>query len=401
MKVLIADVLPAECVEKIRKLGMEVVYNPDLGASDLPKAIKGINVLVVRSTEVPAAVVQASDALALVIRAGSGVNTIDTEACSKAGIFVSNCPGLNSVAVAELAMAHILSLDRNIPDCVADLRAGKWNKGKYSKQGNGLKGRTLGLIGFGNIGQEVAKRALAFEMRVVAYDPAMTKSAIERKGVEAVDSMADICSLSNVISIHVPFNKNTKGLIGTAEFARMQKGTFIINTSRGGVIDEAAFLQAAAEKGVRGGFDVFSDEPAEKSGAYTSAMAQSPAVYGTHHIGASTVQAQIAVAEEVVELLKLFNEGGHVRHCVNLETASRAKAVLVIRHYDRVGVLAEIFRILKAENVNVENMENYILKGQETACARIRVSKPLTSITKLTADPALKDVIIHAEMFAL
>ena len=218
MRVLVADVLPQEGLEQITALGHDVVYEPDVGADVLIEHIKGVNVLVVRSTEVTAEVVDASDVLSLVIRAGSGVNTIDLTACARKGIFVSNCPGLNSVAVAELTMAHILSLDRNIPDCVADLRAGKWDKAKYAKIAYGLKGRFLGIIGFGNIGREVTKRAMAFDMKVVVYDPMISRSAIEMTGASYCDALDKLLRKSDIVTIHVPLTESTRNMMDAKAF---------------------------------------------------------------------------------------------------------------------------------------------------------------------------------------
>jgi len=401
VKILIADVFPEEYIGKIRELGHEVFYEPDIGVKDLEKRIVDVDVLVVRSTPVTARLVERSDRLSLVIRAGSGVNTIDTEACSRKGIFVSNCPGLNSVAVAELTMAHILAIDRRIPDCVIDLRNGTWNKAKYARTARGLKGLSLGIIGFGNVGREVARRALAFDMKVTAYDPHVDPAVVEMSGVDPCPDLETLCRRSDIITVHVPLTEETRRLIGHEAFGWMKPGTYLVNTSRGGVIDEEAFLEAAREKNIRGGFDVFADEPESKHCPYRSPLAQSPSVYGTHHIGASTRQAQRAVAREVYELLKIYGEGGHVKNCVNLQKDSRAKAVLLVRHYDRVGVLAEVFRILKEENINVEDMENIIFKGEETACARIKINKPLSDIRKLTEDAAVKGNIIRVDMYPL
>ena len=401
MNILIADAFPETLAGRAEQMGHTVSYMPDLGSDDLPDCIQGINVLVVRSTLVTRECVNRSDDLSLVIRAGSGVNTIDLAACAERGIFVSNCPGLNSVAVAELTMAHILSLDRNIPDCVADLRNGIWNKAKYAKLSRGLKGLRLGIIGFGNIGREVARRAEAFEMKIMVFDPHLEQSFIEMQGADYCASVGDLCAASDIITVHVPLSDDTEGLLDSETFDRMKQGAYVINTSRGSVIDERAFLKAAGEKGIRCGFDVFPDEPGSKSCPYTSLLASSPCVYGTHHIGASTQQAQIAVAQEVLDLLRIYGEGGRIRNCVNLETSSRARAVLAVRHYDRVGVLAEIFRVLKDEQINVENMENIILKGEDTACARIKIDKPLSDIRNITEDKAIRDDIIHVSMYDL
>jgi len=401
VNILIADVFPEGSKDRIENMGHRVSYMPDLGADRLPSCIEGVDVLIVRSTRVTQELIDASDELSLVIRAGSGVNTIDLEACARRGIFVSNCPGINSVAVAELAMAHILALDRNIPDCVSDLRQGIWNKAQYAKLSRGLKGLWLGIIGFGNIGRQVAARASAFDVKILAYDPNLEKNFIEMNGAEYCESVGSLCEKSDIITIHVPLNDATEHILDREAFSRMKPGTYVINTSRGGLVDEEAFLWAAEEKGIRGGFDVFVDEPSSKSCPYTSKLASSPHVYGTHHIGASTRQAQLAVAGEVEELLKIYGEGGHIKNCVNLQAVSRAKAVLAVRHYDRVGVLAEIFRVLKEEGINVEDMENIILQGEETACARIKIDKFLSDTRAITEDDAIRDDIIHVDMYGL
>jgi D-3-phosphoglycerate dehydrogenase len=399
MKILIADVFPKQYIEKIKTLSQNVQYEPDLGTDDIHEEIPGFNILVVRSTKVTKAAVQASDVLSLIIRAGSGVNTIDVKACSKKGIFVSNCPGLNASAVAELTFAHMLALDRNIPDCVADLRNGEWNKGKYAGLSMGMKGRRLGLIGYGNIGMEVAKRAFSFDMKVTVYDPFLSTHQIEKTGADYAADVMGVCAVSDIISIHIPLTDASRGMIGEREFAAMKDGAYIINTSRGGIVDEKAFLKASKTKCIRGGFDVFEDEPGSKKCKYTGLLTSSGSVYGTHHIGASTTQAQLAVAEEVHDLLKDYVHGGKIRNCVNLESQSHAKAVIVLRHFDRVGVLAEIFKILKNEQINVEDMENIILHGKETACARIKVDKVVKDLKKISESPVIRAHIISVEMY--
>ena len=296
------------------------------------------DVLVVRSTKVPEAVL-AAGALKLVVRAGAGYNTIDVAAASRRGIYVSNCPGKNSVAVAELAFGLILALDRQIADNVIALRQGQWNKSGFSKA-RGLFGRTLGLIGLGQIGREVASRARAFGLPVVAWSRSLTDDVARQLGVTRKDSPAAVAAAADIVSLHVALNPQTKGLIDAAFFAAMRPGAYFINTSRAEVIDQAALARAVQEKGIRAGLDVFAAEPAGGAGEFADPIVKLPGVYGTHHIGASTEQAQEAIAAETVRIIRTFQQTGQVPNVVNLARTTPATCALVVRHLDRPGVLA-------------------------------------------------------------
>ena len=206
LKVLVADKFPEKYIQQMKDLDLEVIYQPKLGEKDLPEAAKEVDILIVRSTIVNEETISSSKKLNLIIRAGSGVNNIAIPAANKKGVYVTNCPGMNAVAVAELAMGLMLSLDRFIPDNVADFRNSVWNKDKYSK-GQGLKGKTLGLIGVGNIGKEVAKRALAFEMNVYGKD--ITR--IEGVQIKDFNEMDQLLPLCDIITIHLPATPQTKG----------------------------------------------------------------------------------------------------------------------------------------------------------------------------------------------
>lgn len=312
MKILIADKFPDTYIDELKKSNLDVEYSPKLGENDLQEAAKGREVLVVRSTKVNANTINSSDKLKLIIRAGAGVNNIDIPAASEKGISVANCPGKNSVAVAELAIGLMISLDRRIPDNVSDFRNGKWNKAEYSKA-DGLKGKTLGIVGVGNIGKEVAKRASAFDMKVYGYD------IIRLDGIqlEYVDTIKDILPKCDVISLHLPANENTKGIFNKELFSLMKPNSFLINTSRPSVINEEALLDAIKEKNIRVALDVFNDEPEGKTGDVKSILQDNPNIYITHHIGASTNQAQNAVAEETVKIIKEYLQSGKVKNCVN------------------------------------------------------------------------------------
>jgi len=329
------------------------------------------DVLVVRSTKVPEAVI-AAGALKLVVRAGAGYNTIDVAAASRRGIYVSNCPGKNSVAVAELAFGLILALDRQIPDNVIALRQGQWNKSGFSKA-RGLCGRTLGLIGLGKIGREVALRAKAFGLPMVAWSRSLTASVAHDLGVTRKESPADVAGAADIVSLHVALNAQTRGLIDAAFFAAMRPGAYFINTSRAEVVDHVALGRAVEEKGIRAGLDVFAAEPAGGTGAFADPIVKLPGVYGTHHIGASTEQAQEAIAAETVRIIRTFQQTGQVPNVVNLARSTPAICALVVRHLDRPGVLAGVLDGIRVAGINVQEMENIIFQGAEAAVARIHL----------------------------
>jgi D-3-phosphoglycerate dehydrogenase len=374
MKVLIADKFEKVGIDGLKELGCTVVSQPDVKAEELPAAIRATDphILIVRGTKVSADALKAGTALTLVIRAGAGIDTIDVNAASSLGIFVSNCPGKNSIAVAELVMGLLLSCDRRIPDQVADLRAGTWNKGEYSKA-RGLHGRTLGIVGLGQIGREIAARAGAFGMRIVAWSRNLTHEEADRLGITYAQTPLEVARVSDAVSVNVAANTETKQLVNADFLAAMRPGAYLINTSRGSVVDEAALEQAVREKKIRAGLDVFADEPAGGTGGFTNAIVRTPGVYGTHHVGASTDQAQVAIAHEVIRIVQTFQSTGEVPNVVNRLARSSATHVLSIRHRNRPGVLAHVFGVLAGGAINVEEVENIIYHGAQATLARIHL----------------------------
>jgi D-3-phosphoglycerate dehydrogenase len=306
------------------------------------------------------------------VRAGAGYNTIDVAAASRRGIYVSNCPGKNSIAVAELAFGLILSLDRQIPDNVAALRQGQWNKATFSKA-RGLFGRTLGLIGLGQIGREVALRAKGFGMPVVAWSRSLTADAARQLGVQRMGTPVEVAAASDIVSLHVALNAQTRGLIDALFFAAMRPGAYFINTARAEVVDQVALARAIEQKGIRAGLDVFAVEPSGGAGEFADDIAKLRGVYGTHHIGASTEQAQEAIGTETVRIIRTFLQTGQVPNVVNLARTTPATCALVVRHLDRPGVLAGVLDAIRVAEINVQEMENIIFEGAEAAVARIHL----------------------------
>lgn len=376
MQLLIADSLPQKTVAELEARGHRCVVDPDLGEADLAGHVPGFDILVVRSTKVTRSVFEAADRLALVIRAGAGTNTIDTAAAAARGVLVANVPGRNSAAVAELTLGLLLAIDRRIPDNVADLRAGRWDKKTYSKA-TGLLGSTLGIVGLGSIGLCVAERAVAFgvEVQTLAKPgrPAYVEARAADLGILMRASLPELISTSDIVSLHVPSSPETRHLVDGTFLSHMRPGSILLNTSRGEVIDEAALLQALDTGAVRAGLDVYEDEPGTSTAGWNSALAQHPNVVGTHHIGASTQQAQLATAAGVVEIVDAF-AAGEARNCVNLAPRRLGSVTLTVRHLDRVGVLARVLDLLSLAGLNVEHMENRVFRGGEAAVASIDVA---------------------------
>lgn len=374
LKVLIADKFPEKYIQELKELDLEVIYEPKLGEKDLPKAAEDVDILVVRSTVVNEETINTSKKLNLIIRAGSGVNNIAISAANKKGVYVANCPGMNAVAVAELTIGLMIALDRFIPDNISDFRNGVWNKDKYSK-GKGLKGKTLGIIGVGNIGKEVAKRALAFEMNVYGKDI----SRIEGVQIKDFSEMDQLLPLCDIVTIHLPATPQTKGLFNKQMFSYMKDGAYLINTSRHDIIVEEDLLEAIKEKNLRVALDVFKGEPEGKSGEVKSPLQNNPNIYVTHHIGASTEQAQDAVAEETVRLIKHYVHSGVIDHWVNRAKVTDAKYQLVVKHYDKPGVLAGVLDVIRQGNINIEEIENIIFEGGIAACCTMKLKLPATA----------------------
>jgi len=318
MKVLIADKFDESGVSTLREGGFEVIADPNLKDDALANAIRetGCKILVVRSTRVERAMLEASPELAMVIRAGSGYDTIDVAAATEKGVRVCNCPGMNAVAVAELTIGLMVALDRRIVAQTDDLRKGVWNKKEYSKA-RGLKGRTLGIVGLGRIGAEVAQRAAAFEMKLL-YTDIVPRPDLETKyGLSRV-SFEQLLAEADFISVHVPGGGETKHLIGAKELKMMKSTAFVLNCSRGGVIDEQALAKAIEQGTIAGaGLDVYEIEPAATDNKFADPVVNVPRIYGTHHVGASTDQAQSAVGEEAVRIMRAFKDTGQFVNCVN------------------------------------------------------------------------------------
>lgn len=379
MNILIADKLSDKAVAALKAMGAIIRVEPSLGADDLPGAIGDSDVLVVRSTKVSAATIDAGSSLSLIIRAGAGVNTIDLAHASSLGIHVANCPGKNADAVAELAMGLIIAADRRIAFQAEDLRAGKWNKKEYGKA-SGLKGCTLGIIGYGSIGKGLAKRAKAFGMPVIAWSRSLTAEKAEADGIGWCATPLDLAREADVVSLHLAVAPETKDLVNREFLSAMKDGSILVNTSRGEVVDQDALSEAIDSKGLKVALDVYKGEPSAGDNSFAH-VELAKKVTGTHHVGASTDQASDAIADETVRIIKSYMETGKPVNQVNSQDKSPAPFGLVVRHFNRVGVLAGVLDALREADVNVEEMENAIFSGGTAAVCTLKLDQKPNSET--------------------
>ncbi len=312
-KVLISDSLSQEAVDILQKeKEFKVDVNTKLTPDELKKVIKDYDALLVRSaTKVTRDVVEVADKLKIIGRAGVGLDNVDVEAASKKGVIVVNTPGGNTISTAEHAFSLMLALSRNIPQADFSMKKGEWERKKF--MGVELCGKELGIVGLGRIGTEVAKRALSFGMRVMAYDPYLSVEKAKELGIESVD-LKTLLKEADYISVHTPLTEETKHMISDKEFAMMKKNVRIINAARGGIIDEDALARAIEEGKVAGAaLDVYENEPPKGS-----RLLKMEKVVLTPHLGASTEEAQVNVAIEVANTVRDALLSGYVRNAVNV-----------------------------------------------------------------------------------
>ena len=400
MRLLIADKLHPRAIEELRTLPIEVIYDPELTKETLEKKLTGVGVLVVRSTEVTASALEGARQLHLIVRAGAAYNTIDVRAASKRGIYVANCPGKNAAAVAELVMGLLVSLDRRIPDAVASLRAGNWERAEYSKA-EGLYGKTLGIAGLGAIGKELVPRAKAFGLHVVGWSRSLTPARAQELGIAHAPTIEDLAARSQILSLHLPLAPRTRQIVGKRVLNLLPERAILVNTARADLVDHAALREAVEKKGLRVALDVHPNEP-KTTGTYDGPhLAPSPRglVYGTPHIAAATDQAQLAIAQETVRVIRSFLLEGNVPNVVNVLSTSVARFQIVVRMMDKVGTFANVLAVLKRHGINVEEVTNTVFEGGEAACAKLRiVSRPTEACLQ---EIRAYDEVLHVDMVTL
>lgn len=329
-KVLVADNIAEDGVNFLRaQPGLDVEFAPGLSPDALREKVKDADALVVRSAvQVTADIINAAERLTVIGRAGIGVDNIDVDAATEHGIVVMNTPDANATTTAELALAHLFSLSRHLPRADASVRAGEWKRAQFV--GTELTGKTIGVVGYGTIGRIVAKRCLGLEMHVLGFDPFVTKAVFEADGITAVD-MDELLAQADYITIHCPFSEKTRHLFDAARIAKMKPGARLINCARGGIVDEAALLEALQSGHLAGAaLDVFEQEPPRDS-----PLLKLPNIVFTPHIGASTAEAQFAVGIEIAKQIATFFTSGEAVNAVNLPRIS-SQALLRLRPYQEL-----------------------------------------------------------------
>ena len=398
MRLLIADKMDLRPLEELRLLGVELVYQPDTPSAELAAALEGISILVVRSTKVTAEAIAGAKQLNLIVRAGAGVNTIDVAAASARGVYVANCPGKNASAVAELALGLVLALDRRIVDATVGLRAGQWEKTKYSSA-RGVRGARLGVAGLGAIGAMVVELATPFEMETSAWSRSLTPTRAGRLGVHRCTSLEELASRSEIFTIHLPLNSRTRGVVGRSVLGALPDEAIVVNTARAEVLDYDALAELVPKKGLRVGLDVFSREPVEGTGVFSDPIFQAGLVYGTPHIGASTEQAQRAIGRETCRIVRAFLTEEEVPNVVNVCRNTPARYALVLRALDKVGVLANVLNVIKRHGLNVEEVTNTVFEGAQATCTKLRLSgRPSDACMR---EIAAFDEILHVDVVPL
>jgi D-3-phosphoglycerate dehydrogenase len=383
--IVLADEIDAPFIESLENDGHRCQTVQVLPTQGLDELIEDADVLVVRSTNVTRSAIEASARLGLIVRAGAGTDTIDTQAASENGIYVCNVPGQNAAAVAELTIGLLLAVDRNIPASTADLHRGRWEKAEYSVA-RGLKGRSMAILGLGEIGVAVAERATAFGIKVRALKrPERTSGLLDRidpLNIDFFDEVSELLDGADIISLHLPLTDRTRNIVNDQFLDQVAPGAILLNTARGGLIDEAALLKAMETKALRVGLDVYEDEPPTPEADWDSLFVKHPNIVATHHIGGSTQQAREAVASGVVRVIKAYAEG-HMLNCVNLADRPLGACTLTVRHRDEVGALAAVLACLRGAGINVQQMQNEIFAGVSptAAVATIRSSRPPTTQT--------------------
>jgi D-3-phosphoglycerate dehydrogenase len=398
MRLLIADKMDSQVFEEIKVLGIEIVYKPELTKETLASALEGVGILVVRSTEVTASAINSAKQLNLIVRAGAGVNTIDVAAASARGIYVANCPGKNAIAVAELTMGFILALDRRIADATIELRNGRWEKTRYAAA-SGLYGRRIGIAGLGSIGREVLARARSFGLQPHAWSRSLTPGRASKLDVGYARTLEELASRSDVLSVHLPLTGHTRGIVSRAVLEALPDGAILVNTARHEVLDYAALAELIPKKNLRVGLDVFAGEPERGSGEFEAAIMKLGTVYGTPHIGASTEQAQKAIAMETARIIRSFLTEEDIPNVVNIAGASPARYAVVLRMLDKVGVLANTLSVFKRHGINIEEISNTVFEGAIATCTKLRVTgRPSDACVK---EISAFDEVLHVDVIPI
>jgi len=399
MKTLVGCSLPQWALQELRSLGTELLYEPKVTTERMEKLIGDVAVLVVRRTRVSSEVIAAGKALQLIVRAGTNTANIAVEEASTQGIFVSNCPHKDAVAIAELTLALLLALDRGVLENVAALKKGLLDEPE-AIDARGLAGRTLGILGFGPVEREIVKRARAFDMKLLAWSPTLTPELAVAGNVGFCGWPRELARESEMVTVYAP-QQETDELLVDAEFLQnMRDGAYLVYVGHPAALDETALAEVAKERNLRVAYDISAPQLAgSNAGRFRSRLQALPNVIGTHHLADRTQQAYQATATEVVRVIREFLVAGEVVNCVNILEHSPATWQLVLRLRDTVGVLASIMEHIRTDGINVEEMSSRVFMGAQAGFCTIALDER-PSTEALNAIRGL-DGVLHLELRAL
>ena len=391
-RVLITDNLSPAGLKCLTEAGLEVDVRSKLTPAEVREALKDADGIIIRSgTTLTPEILKDQKRVKAIVRAGVGVDNINLPAATREGIVVMNTPGGNTISTAELTVAMLLALSRNISQANASLRSGKWDKKSFT--GTQVAGKTLGILGLGRIGLAVARRALAFEMKVVGYDPFLTPARGAELGIEVCPTVDEVCQVADFLTVHTHLTDETRGMINAARIAKMKKGVRIINCARGGIVDENDLADAIESGHVAGAaFDVFVEEPPGNP-----RLIKLPNVLTTPHLGASTDEAQELVALEAAEIISGFLQRGEIRHAVNMAPVSAAEMADVQAYLDlsrRLGML--LAQIKQGATVKSANL---LYRGDAATKSRKLISSAFAAgLMESAMDEYVN--IVNAELLA-
>jgi D-3-phosphoglycerate dehydrogenase len=399
MKVLVACSLPESTLQELRSLGTEVLYEPELTAERMEDLVRDVAVLVVRRTRVSPEVIAAGKALQLIVRAGTDIANIALEEASAQGIFVANCPHTDAIAIAELTFGLLLALDRGVLESAAALKKGVLQEPEVG-EARGLAGRTLGVLGFGPVEQEIVKRAHAFDINVLAWSPTLTPELAAASHVRFCAWPRELARESDMVTVYTPQQEADEVLVDAEFLQNMRDGAYIVYVGHPAAVDEAALAEIARERHLRVAYDISAPHLAtSNAGRFKSRLQALPKAIGTYRLADRTEQSYEATTDELLRVIREFLIAGRVVNCVNLLERSPATWQLVLRLKDTVGVLASVMGQIRADGINVEEISSQVFTGAQAGFCTIALDER-PSTEALSAIREL-DGVLHLELRAL
>ncbi|MCK4341344.1 MAG: hydroxyacid dehydrogenase [Phycisphaerae bacterium] len=399
MRILVTCELPTATLEQLRSLASDVGYRPGITAPELRNNVADVGVLIVGNTRVSPEIIDHAESLQVIVRAGPGPGNVALEEASAQGIFITHCPDMHASAVAELTFGLILALDRRIVENTLALREGRWNRAEFT-DARGLAGRTIGILGYGPVGRLVARRALAFDMHVVAWSPlSPATTPTSEPEIEFCNWPRELARRSDIVTVHASADDELETLIDAEFLQSMPPGAYLVHVGHPGAADEAALAEAIEERNLRVALDVFSSAPTGDQAHFRCQLCNLPGVIATQHIGPLTEQARRATADEIVRIVRAYLVSGEVLNCLNLAEHSPATWQLVLRIRDQVGVMASILGAVRADGINAEEITSRVFTGAKASCCTIALDER-PSTEALDAIRSLPDVL-HLELRAV